>query len=83
MTPLRSLAILTLLAALAGCSGSPAALGITGPGGAASSAPAPGVPLSADDAAVTTPGVPSNFGADYAPSFGPTYGTDGRYYGYN
>lgn len=76
------IAIIAACAPFAGCSGSPAAFGITGPGGPGASA-APSTPASADDALVAAPGTPRNFGTDYAPSVAPTYGPDGRYYGYN
>lgn len=80
---------------LAGCAGSPQALGITGPGGGASQATGPGgsgapgqpgtpqAAPGADDTQVQPAGDPSNFGNRYAPTIGPAYGSDGRYYGYN
>jgi hypothetical protein len=36
-----------------------------------------------DDAAIQPPGAPTDFGTRYAPSLEPTYGSDGRFYGYN
>jgi hypothetical protein len=84
---------------LAGCAGAADALRITGPSGSGAASPAgsapsatellPGVsnpPLSnpgQDDTAIQPPGVPSDLGNRYAPSVGPTYGSDGRFYGYN
>lgn len=74
--------MLAVPATLCACSGSPAALGITGPNGSRGAA-APGTPTAGDDAAIQPPGDPTDFGQRYSPSFAPTYGSDGRFYGYN
>lgn len=79
---------------LVACSGSPEKLGITGPGmggpAAMSSTVAPPAPDSAvgtgpaqDDTLIQPPGTPTDFGNRYSPTVGPSFGTDGRYYGYN
>ncbi len=74
--------MLTIVSALlSGCSGSPTALGITGPNGP--NVAAPGPPPASDDAAIPPPGDPSDFGTRYSPSVAPTFGSDGRFYGYN
>jgi hypothetical protein len=71
-------ALLSLLLALAGCSGSPADLGITGPG-----QPPPAPPPSGDDVfdspAYTVPG--TGYGPNYMPGSGNTNG--GRFFNYN
>jgi hypothetical protein len=69
----RALA-LTVLLALAGCSGTPADLGITGP-----TAPVP--PQEPDDSAIGRPGLPDPMGG-YGPSITPGTG-GGRFYNYN
>ncbi len=71
---MRRLALGLLLLALAGCSGSPESLGITGPGAA------PQPPSDSDDSTVRAPGMPS--GDSYGPSAQPLPG-GGRYYNYN
>jgi len=65
---------LGVLFALAGCAGSPADLGITGP-----AAPLP--PEQPDDGTVERPGLP-DAGAGYGPSIRPGTGS-GRYFNYN
>ncbi|MBV9654048.1 MAG: hypothetical protein JOZ42_05750 [Acetobacteraceae bacterium] len=82
MRPAHILAAVLSLLVLSGCAGSPAALGITGPNGAGRGI-VPGAPLDGDDAAIPAPGNPRDFGLDYSPSFAPTFGPDGRFYGYN
>ena len=98
-TRVRALAIFLSGAwiGLAGCVASPKSLGITGPGNAGLGAQPMAPSASAldpdaskptenpaqQDTAIPAPGVPSDFGARYAPSVGPSYGTDGKYYGYN
>jgi hypothetical protein len=73
---------LTAALAVAGCSGSPASLGITGPG--TSAAPTFKEAPVNDDAAVGLPGIPDNQG-----SFAPTYkpagdaAKPGSFFGYN
>lgn len=69
----RALTLCGLLA-LAGCAGSPADLGITGP------APPVPPPLN-DDGTVGRPGLP-DAGAGYGPSIIPSTGS-GRYFNYN
>ena len=62
----------------AGCNATPQALGITGPGGAPVARPRP----TSDDAALPSPGgIAPEANTNYAPSFVPAYGSDGRYYG--
>jgi hypothetical protein len=76
-----------MLLACGACQGGPGALGITGPNptgatpAGAYGATALPPSLSADDATVLAPGTPAGSGATYAPSAGPTYGDNGRYYG--
>jgi hypothetical protein len=65
---------LWVLVALAGCSGSPQSLGITGPGAA------PQPPSADSDSTIGAPGVPSD--AVRGPSVQPTTGS-GLYYNYN
>ncbi len=67
--------ILAVALGVAGCDGSPAALGITGPG----VPPAP--PPVTDDSTITNPGIPNSTGT-YGPSIGPIP-SDGRYFNYN
>ncbi len=67
-------AALILLLLLAGCSGTPQSLGITGP--AAPQEP----PMGPDDSTVEAPGLPNGNG--YGPTMAPTTG-GGRYYNYN
>ena len=72
--------------ALLGCGKPPQSFGVTGPGGGTFAAPAarPAIaPARPDDTAVPMPGLPSDLGQRYAPTVGPAYGSDGRYYGYN
>ena len=63
-----------VLLALAGCSGTPADYGITGPS-------APVAPEEPDDSLIGRPGV-ADPGAGYGPNVAPTTG-GGRYYNYN
>lgn len=70
---MRGLALIAVLA-LPGCSGSPASLGITGPGQAS--------PLAApEDSMTSSPGVPDAPNG-YGPSVGPSQ-TGGKYFNYN
>ena len=89
-----SLVFGVLALGLPSCAGSPGQLGITGPGpsGPATQASTPGAPAAdsaagsgpaQDDSAIQPPGEPTDFGNRYAPTVGPSYGSDGRYYGYN
>ena len=71
---MRRLALGLLLSALAGCSGSPQSLGITGPGAVAQP------PAGTDDSTVEAPGLPS--GDRYGPAAQPMP-SGGRYYNYN
>jgi hypothetical protein len=71
---MRHALMLGVLLALAGCAGSPADLGITGP-----TPPAP--PQGFDDGTVERPGLP-DAGAGYGPSVTPSTG-GGRYFNYN
>jgi hypothetical protein len=71
---MRRVPALCVLLVLAGCAGSPADLGITGP------APPVPAPLP-DDSTVDRPGLP-DAGAGYGPSVTPSTG-GGRYYNYN
>jgi hypothetical protein len=75
---IRSMALLLPLL-LAACSGSPQALGITGPRGAAPAAPAFANP--SGDNTNGTLGTPTT-GTFYGPDNGPTSSGSG-YYGYN
>ncbi len=93
----RAIAAAVLMLSLAGCSGSPARFGITGPTGnaqRATVAPSPDDPptngapettpvggLPADS--LIQPGIPENTGETYAPSTRPTFGRNGRFYGYD
>jgi hypothetical protein len=65
---------MALLLVLAGCSGTPADLGITGP-----TAPVP--PQDQDDSTISRPGLPDPYGG-YGPSIAPSTG-GGRFYNYN
>ncbi len=58
-----------------GCSGSPGALGITGPG-----APPP-TPAERDD--LSPVGVPDTGNNNFGPSYGPIRSGNGRYFNYN
>jgi hypothetical protein len=81
--PVSRVLLLTALAALLpACSGSPAPFGLTGPNGSQGAA-LPATPPSGDDAAIPSPGNPTDFGVRYSPSIEPTFGSDGRFYGYN
>jgi len=71
---MRRTLILSALLALAGCSGSPADYGITGPG-----APPP-MPVQ-DDSTIDRPGI-ADPGASYGPNVTPTTGS-GRFFNYN
>ena len=71
---MKHLVLGLLLLGLAGCSGSPDALGITGPGAV------PQPPAGTDDSTLEAPGLPS--GDSYGPSAQPMPG-GGRYYNYN
>jgi hypothetical protein len=71
---MRRTHILAVLLVLAGCSGSPADHGITGPS-------APVEPEEPDDSTIDRPGIPDP-GAGYGPNIAPTTG-GGRYYNYN
>jgi hypothetical protein len=71
---MRHIYQLAVLLALAGCSGTPADYGITGP-------TAPVAPEEPDDSLIGRPGV-SDPGAGYGPNVAPTTG-GGRYYNYN
>ena len=66
---------LIVVLGVAGCSESPGALGITGPGASPALAPAP-----RDD--ISPAGVP-DVGGPYSPSFGPIPSGNGRYFNYN
>lgn len=75
--------LLILFAAwLGGCGYTPRQLGITGPGTAHTELPSRASEVETD-AIIPAPGLPADFGARYAPSMVPTYGQNGRYYGYN
>lgn len=67
-------AILALLV-LAGCTGSPAALGITGP------APLQ-QPVGQDDSTIANPGL-QGAPSGYGPSIGPRPGGNGQFFNYN
>jgi hypothetical protein len=71
---MRAVLLIAVLS-LAGCSGSPESLGITGPGAR------PPVHPDSDDSTVGNPGLPDSGGA-YAPSYGPNP-AGGRYFNYN
>jgi hypothetical protein len=71
---MRRTRMLTVLLVLAGCSASPADLGITGP-----AAPAP--PEEPDDSLIGRPGIADPVNS-YGPNVAPTTG-GGRYYNYN
>jgi hypothetical protein len=71
---MRYTLMLAVLLALAGCSGTPADLGITGP-------TAPAEPQAPDDSTIDRPGLPDPM-SGYGPSFTPSTG-GGRFYNYN
>ena len=71
-----------LIVPLSACSGSPAALRHHRPE-RQPAATLPGTPPAGDDAAIQPPGDPTDFGVRYSPSIDPTFGSDGRFYGYN
>lgn len=71
---MRRILVLAALLALAGCSGTPADLGITGP-----TEPMP--PPEPDDSAIGRPGIPDPVGG-YGPSIAPSTG-GGRFFNYN
>ena len=75
---IRRFAALSLLAGLAGCASSPAALGITGPGKTQSVAEPPPIFEQPETGADTW----QPNGDRYAPSMVPTT-NGGRYWGYN
>ncbi len=72
--PMRGLVVLCLLLGAAGCTESPASLGITGP------APPTPPPVS-DDSTIGLPGVPATTG--YGPSIVPIGGGNGHFFNYN
>ncbi len=76
-----SLLIVTA-AGLGGCGYTPQQLGITGPGTAHTDLPSHASETETD-AIIPDPGLPAGFGDRYAPSMVPTYGQNGRFYGYN
>ncbi len=74
---MRISVLLIALLGLAGCSGDPKVLGITGPG----PQPAPTAPSESLDSGTGSPGV-STSGSYYGPSVGPIKSNSG-FYGYN
>jgi hypothetical protein len=66
--------VLVVALSAAACSGSPGALGITGPGAAPAPAPVP--------ENIAPAGVPDT-GNSFGPSFGPMPSGNGRYFNYN
>jgi hypothetical protein len=71
---MRHARALAAMLVLAGCSGAPADLGITGP-------TAPVMPQEPDDSNIDRPGLPDPMGG-YGPSVVPSTG-GGRFYNYN
>ena len=74
--------LIVLAACLGGCGYTPEQLGITGPGTAHTALPSHASEVE-KDAIIPDPGLTPGFGNRYAPSMVPSYGQDGRYYGYN
>lgn len=74
---MRHLVVLCMLLGLTSCGGSPASLGITGPGASAVPPPAP----TTDDSTIGIPGVPAT--NSYGPTIGPTGGGEGHFFNYN
>ena len=72
---IRGLVVLSLVAALCGCSGDPRSFGITGPNPQHSIAPP-----AEEGPAFTAPGVTTS--GSYGPTNGPSGGSSG-YWGYN
>jgi hypothetical protein len=73
---MKRVLFLIAVVGVAGCSDSPASLGITGPGAAP-----PAQPSIGDDSIVGDPGIP-NYGQSYGPSIGPIP-SSGRFFNYN
>lgn len=82
MRYVQALVALGCLAALGGCGYTPKQLGITGPGSQQISLPSQASEES-QDALIPEPGLSSGMPDRYAPTMVPTYGSNGRYYGYN
>jgi len=79
---LPSLLIVVAATCLGGCGYTPQQLGITGPGTAHVELPSHASEVE-KDSIIPDPGLAAGFGDRYAPSMTPTYGQNGRYYGYN
>ena len=73
---MKRVLFLIAVVGVAGCSDSPASLGITGPG-----AGPPALPSIGDDSIVGNPGIP-DYGQSYGPSIGPIP-SNGRFFNYN
>ena len=73
---MKRVLFLIAVVGVAGCSDSPASLGITGPG-----ADAPAPPSIGDDSIIGNPGIP-DYGQSYGPSIGPIP-SSGRFFNYN
>lgn len=74
--------LIVLAACLGGCGYTPEQLGITGPGTAHTALPSHASEAETD-AIIAQPGLPTGSGGRYVPSMTPSYGQNGRFYGYN
>jgi hypothetical protein len=74
--------LLVAAACLGGCGYTPEQLGITGPGTAHTALPSHASEAE-KDSIIANPGLPAGFGDRYGPSMTPSYGQNGRFYGYN
>ena len=77
----RALIALGCLSVVCGCGYTPKQLGLTGPGTQQISLPSHA--SEATDALIPDPGLSSAFGDQNTPAMAPTYGHNGRYFGYN
>ena len=80
--PCLTILLAALALGLSGCGYTPEQLGVTGPGTGQVAVPSHASETD-QDATLSMPGLPSDFGARYAPAIVPSYGPNGRFYGYN